>query len=236
VQPLAPGAAVLAAASSPAAAARRRLGDGSGLAGGGGGGRAVRDARLRAVLSAQRLAPGAVDAIVGRAKNHDYQVACRMHFEARFPGAPRDRLLRELVRGQIGRMVNDVIGETQRRLAESGVQSADDVRSAGRALCGFSAAMAAEERTLKAFMYKTLYLHPEQVETADRARAVIARLFDAYRAAPKHLPDSWRAGLSESEPARSRHIADFVAGMTDRYAMDCHARLFGERPEGLSNV
>lgn len=156
--------------------------------------------------------------------------------EARFAGAPRDRLLRELVRGQIGRMVNDVIGETQRRLNESGAQSVDAVRGAGRPLCGFSAAMAAEERELKSFMYRTLYLHPEQVETANRARAVIARLFETYRAAPENLPESWREGLPAEEPARSRHIADFLAGMTDKYAMDCYAKLFGERPEGLSNV
>ncbi len=156
--------------------------------------------------------------------------------EARFPGAPRDRLLRELVRGQIGRMVNDVIEETQRRLKESGVDNAEKVRAAGRSLAGFSSAMAAEERTLKAFMYKTLYLHPEQVQTADRARAVIARLFAIYRDAPENLPESWRASLPLAEPERSRHIADFIAGMTDKYAMDCYARLFGERPEGLSNV
>jgi len=158
------------------------------------------------------------------------------NIEARFPGAPRDRLLRELVRGQIGRMVNDVIGETKRRLAESGVRTCSEVRAAGRPLAGFSAAMAAEERALKAFMYKTLYLHPDQVETANRARAVIARLFTAYRAEPGNLPESWRTGLPDAEPAHSRHIADFLAGMTDKYAMDCYARLFGERPEGLSNV
>ncbi|MBX9885826.1 MAG: deoxyguanosinetriphosphate triphosphohydrolase [Novosphingobium sp.] len=164
-------------------------------------------------------------------------LAAQWHeIEARFPGAPRDRMLRELVRGQIGRMVNDVIAETQRRLEDSGAQSVHDVRAAGRALAGFSPAMAAQERALKAFMYRTLYLHSEQVETAERARAVIARLFDAYRAAPEHLPESWRASLPESEPARSRHIADFMAGMTDRYAMDNYARLFGKRPEGLSNV
>jgi dGTPase len=103
-------------------------------------------------------------------------------------------------------------------------------------MAGFSEEMAAEERALKAFMYQTLYLHPEQVATAQKARAVIARLFAAYRAAPERLPPSWLAGLPLEEPARSRHIADFMAGMTDKYAMEAHARLFGERPEGLSNV
>jgi dGTPase len=156
--------------------------------------------------------------------------------EARFPGAPRERLLRELVRGQIGRMVNDVIGETQRRLRQSRVLCAADVHLASGPMAGFSEEMAAEERALKAFMYQTLYLHPEQVATAQKARAVIARLFAAYRAAPERLPPSWLAGLPLEEPARSRHIADFMAGMTDKYAIEAHARLFGERPEGLSNV
>ncbi len=155
---------------------------------------------------------------------------------ARFPGAPRERLLRELVRGQIGRMVNDVIDETQRRLADRRIETAADVRGAGGPIAGFSAEMAAEERSLKGFMYETLYLHPEQVATAAKARAVIARLFAAYRAAPDLLPASWQASLPAQEPARSRHIADFMAGMTDKYAMEAHTRLFGERPEGLSNV
>jgi dGTPase len=164
-------------------------------------------------------------------------LAAQWHdIEARFPGAPLDRLLRELVRGQIGRMVNDVIGETQRRLAASGVQSVADVRAVGGPLAGFSQSMAAEERTLKAFMYETLYLHPEQVTTAQKARAVIARLFAAYRASPELLPESWRTSLPAAEPARSRHIADFMAGMTDKYAIEAHTKLFGERPEGLSNV
>jgi dGTPase len=156
--------------------------------------------------------------------------------EARFPGAPRDRLLRELVRGQIGRMVNDVIGETQRRLRESGAACAADVRAASAPMAGFSETMATEERALKRFMYTTLYLHPEQVATAEKARTVIARLFAAYRAAPELLPESWRADLPVQEPARSRHIADYMAGMTDKYAMEAHAKLFGERPAGLSNV
>ncbi|MFM9936262.1 MAG: deoxyguanosinetriphosphate triphosphohydrolase [Novosphingobium sp.] len=164
-------------------------------------------------------------------------LAAQWHdIETRFSGAPRERLLREMVRGQIGRMVNDVICETQRRLVAHDVKTAADVRAASGPIAGFSEAMAAEERTLKGFMYKTLYLHPEQVATAEKARAVIARLFAAYRAAPELLPESWRAGLPAIEPARSRHIADFMAGMTDKYAMEAYAKLFGERPEGLSNV
>ena len=156
--------------------------------------------------------------------------------ERRFPGGRRDRLQRELVRGQIGRMVNDVIAETHRRLAESGAETVEEVRAAPLALAGFSAGMAEEERALKRFMYNRLYYHPEQIATAERARSVIAALFAAYVEDPSRMPESWREGMPQGEPGRSRHIADFIAGMTDRYAIDSYARLFGSAPEGLRNV
>lgn len=156
--------------------------------------------------------------------------------EARFPGAARDRCLRELVRGQIGRMVNDVLGETRARIAASGVGTVDDVRAAGHTLCGFSAAMRAEERTLKQFMYSRLYLHPDQVAVAQIAREVIARLFDAFAADPALLPPDWQARLPAHNPARARVIADYIAGMTDRFAIEHYVRLTGKTPEGLCNV
>lgn len=156
--------------------------------------------------------------------------------ERRFPGAPQDRLLRELVRGQIGRMVNDVIATAQANIRETGVASVEDVRAAGRALATFSPAMGEEERALKHFMYDRLYLHEEQCQTADRAKDVIAQLFKAYAGDPVQMPESWRKTLPDAEPARTRHIADFISGMTDRYAIDSYARLFGQAPEGLRNV
>lgn len=156
--------------------------------------------------------------------------------ERRHPSAPRDRLLRELVRGQIGRMVNDVIEETGMRIAASGVRSVADVRAANVALCGFSDALSSEERALKRFMYDRLYYHPEQLATAERAREIVAGLFAGYAADPAALPASWRETLPDSEPARARHIADFIAGMTDRYAIESYAKLTGREPEGLRNV
>ncbi|WP_338465912.1 deoxyguanosinetriphosphate triphosphohydrolase [Novosphingobium sp. ZN18A2] len=156
--------------------------------------------------------------------------------ERRHPRAPRDRLLRELVRGQIGRMVNDVIGETRARILNGDVRTIAQVRAAPTALCAFSPAMEAEERALKRFMYDRLYYHPEQLATAERARHVVAHLFDGYAADPSALPESWQESLPTGEPARSRHIADFIAGMTDRYAIDSYARLYGKSPEGLRNV
>ncbi len=156
--------------------------------------------------------------------------------EARFPNAPRDRQLRELVRGQIGLMVNDLIGETQARLAAGDIRTIAQVRGAGHALAGFSSELVAHERGLKAFLYERLYFHPDQIATASRARIVVERLFAALAAGPARMPPSWHEAMPASEPGRSRHIADFIAGMTDRYAIDTYQRLFGETPEGLRNV
>ena len=154
--------------------------------------------------------------------------------ERRFPRAERDRQLRELVRGQIGAMVNDVLSVSSETLA--GAQSVDDVREAGHALVRFSPGMAEQERALKAFLYKRLYYHPEQLGTAEKARETIARLFVAYTQDATLLPEGWLATLPDKEPQRSRHIADFLAGMTDRFAIDQFERIYGIRPKGLSNV
>ena len=154
--------------------------------------------------------------------------------EVQFSGAPLDRRLRELVRSQIGTMVNDVIETT--RSAADGLESVDQVRAAGRALATFSEGMAREERALKKFLYDRLYYHPEQLATAEKAREVVASLYVAYEQEPTTLPRDWRASLPVEEPFRSRRIADFIAGMTDRYAIDQYARIYGKEPEGLRNV
>jgi dGTPase len=154
--------------------------------------------------------------------------------ERRHPGAQRDRQLRELIRDQIGLMVADLLDQTRANLA--GIGSVEEVRAAGRALAAFSPGLAAEERKLKTFMYERLYYHPEQVATAERARDVLAKLYAAYSQDVTLLPASWLETLPEHEPDRSRHIADFMAGMTDRYAIEQFARIFGKVPEGLSNV
>jgi len=154
--------------------------------------------------------------------------------EKRFPNAPRERLLREMVRDQIGLMVNDVIEHTRAQV--EGVRSIADVRGAGRQLAGFSPAMAASERQLKRFMYDKLYYHPDQIAAAERARDVVARLVAAYSQDSSLMPDEWQARLPEREPHRSRVITDFIAGMSDRFAIRACAEIYGERPLGLVNV
>lgn len=154
--------------------------------------------------------------------------------ERKFPAAPQDRRLRELVRSQIGMMVNDLIGETAVRAR--GMTSVADVRQAGRATAAFTPGLAENERRLKTFMYERLYHHPQQLHTADRARAVTAELYAAYAQDPALMDAGWQARLPAEEPERSRHIADFIAGMTDRYAIAAHAAIYGRTPEGLRNV
>jgi len=154
--------------------------------------------------------------------------------EKSFPNAGREAQLRELVRSQIGMMVNDVIETTCANLA--GIGSPEQVRGAGCALAAFSPPMAAQERTLKAFLYQRLYHHPEQLQTAKVAKMVIARLFAAFDPDPSLMSESWHRRLPDTEPERARHIADFIAGMTDRYALGHYRRIVGETPEGLSPV
>lgn len=154
--------------------------------------------------------------------------------EKRFPNAPRERQLRELIRDQIGLMVNDVLEHSCENV--KGYGSIAEIRDAGRQLAGFSPEMQEHERTLKAFMYEKLYFHPEQVNAAERARDVIARLFAAYAQDQKLMPPEWQSRLPENDPGRSRVITDFIAGMSDRFAMNACAKIYGERPQGLTNV
>ncbi len=154
--------------------------------------------------------------------------------EKRFPHAPRERLLREMIRDQIGMMVKDVIDHTSAQV--KGLRGVDDVREAGRQLAGFSPAMAVQERRLKTFMYERLYYHAEQIAAAERARDVVARLFAAYAQDATLMPADWQARLPEQEPQRSRLIADFIAGMSDRFAMQSVSAIYGEQPKGLINV
>ena len=154
---------------------------------------------------------------------------------ARHPGASRAALQAAMVREQIGRMVNDLLEESRRRLAALDPADADAVRAAGRPLIAFSDGMAEAERGLKRFMYRRLYHHDRQLAVAAEAGRVVRALADACRADPRLLPPDWQARLPADEPARGRHVGDFIAGMTDRYALAQHVRLIGPvaMPEGF---
>jgi len=152
----------------------------------------------------------------------------------RFPDVDEARLVQELVRDQIGLMVGDVLDETRRRLAEAGVETVQDVREAGRPLAGFSPAMAGDEALLKRFLHVRMYNAPPVMAVRDQAQALVARLFAAYRDDPGQLPPDWLPPEAD-ETTTVRAIGDFIAGMTDRYAVRQHSELVGpvELPEGF---
>jgi dGTPase len=143
----------------------------------------------------------------------------------RHPGISTEKRQRALVRDMIGTMVSDVLAETQRRIRDSGIETIDDVRRSGRALGGFSEALAAEERDLKRFLYARLYDAPELNAVREEAERVVSNLAAAYRDDPSLLPEPWQRSGDRLEQLRA--ISDFIAGMTDRYAIARHEELVG---------
>ena len=145
--------------------------------------------------------------------------------EQRHPGLSVDKRQRALVRDMIGSMVGDVLAETGRRVREAGIGTIDEVRATAQSLAGFSPELAAEERELKRFLYSRLYESPELEKVRKEAVRVVSNLAGAYRADSSLLPDGWRHGGSEVEQLRT--IGDFIAGMTDRFAIRRHEELVG---------
>lgn len=145
--------------------------------------------------------------------------------EQRHPGLDRTRKIKALVRDGIGTMVGDVLEETRRRIADAGVETIDDVRACGRQLVGFSEAMQAEERTIKRHLYAHLYDHDALRPIRIEAQRIVGDLVQCLREHPPYLPVGWQLG--EGEQARLRGIGDYVAGMTDRFAIAQHEKLIG---------
>jgi dGTPase len=145
----------------------------------------------------------------------------------KYPGIGHARLIHEAVRRVINAMVEDVLGETGRRLAEAAPKSVADIRALGRPVAAFSERMAATDRTIKAFLYRRMYEHWKLNRSHSKARRVVADLFGLLFAEPNCLPSPSRERAEQAErPARARLVADYIAGMTDRYAILEHGRLF----------
>jgi dGTPase len=150
----------------------------------------------------------------------------------RYPHLDPMRTGHELLRRQITFMVEDVIAASTARLARIRPSNADDVRNAGETIVAFSDSVALEEQDLKAFLYKHLYRAPDVMCTRADAERVVKDLFDAYFADPRRMPEGWREGLDRAEDrVKARDVADFLAGMTDTYALKEHRRLFDHTPD-----
>ena len=145
----------------------------------------------------------------------------------KYPGLDQGRLIHEAVRRVINAMVEDVLAETRRRLKDAAPKSVADIRALGRPVVAFSEHMAATDRTVKAFLYKRMYEHWRLNRSHSKARRVVADLFGLLFAEPNCLPSPWRERAEQAGPqARARLVADYIAGMTDRFALDEHRRLF----------
>jgi len=141
------------------------------------------------------------------------------------------RRVHELSRRLITRMIEDVIAETTRRVAATKPASADDVRRGDEAIVGFSAMMEGDAG-IKRFLYPRMYHHARVDRIMGDAENVVRDLFRHYARKPTDLPVEWADGIEpRDESARMRRIADFIAGMTDRYALIEHARYFDSTPE-----
>ena len=150
--------------------------------------------------------------------------------DACHPRLDPGRRTHEVMRSVITGMIEDVIAESGRRLAECAPRSAHDVRQAGRPVIGFSPAMATADRAIKDFLFPRMYRHARVLAIMTDAEGVVHDLFDRYLARPQDLPPEWQH--ADKEPAmRARQIADFIAGMTDRFALIEHARLFARTPD-----
>ena len=145
--------------------------------------------------------------------------------EARHPGLDQSRKQKALIRDGIGAMVGDVLIETQRRIREAGVETIEQVRQAERQLVGFSSAMKDAERALKRHLYAHLYDHDALRPIRIEAQRIVSDLAQYFIDRPDRLPDGWQRG--EGEIARLRAIGDYIAGMTDRFAISRHEALIG---------
>ncbi|WP_430913659.1 deoxyguanosinetriphosphate triphosphohydrolase [Methylobacterium sp. sgz302541] len=148
------------------------------------------------------------------------------------PGLEPSRTIHELARRVITRFVEDVIAESTRRIARLAPRSVEDVRNADAPVVAFSDAMAAADADIKRFLYARMYRHPSVVAVRANANVIVADLFSAFREAPERMPEEWSAGLAAAPDQKiARRVADYIAGMTDTYAVLAHRRLFPTTPD-----
>jgi dGTPase len=150
-----------------------------------------------------------------------------------YPALEEGLIRLETVRRMIGVMVDDVLTETARRACEAGVETSDDVRALGRPLVAFSPQLAEDLARLRAFLHERMYRHWRVNRSRSQARRILAEMFALFSAEPDVLPAEWYARARDMDGAgRARLICDYIAGMTDRYAIEEHRRLFTLEPWG----
>ncbi len=149
----------------------------------------------------------------------------------RYPSLDETRRGSELVRELISYLIDAVFAETKRHIAEAKPQSADDIRNLDRALAAFPANVAKEEAAIKSFLKERMYRHARVVRVMNDAQGVVTDLFNRYHDHPSDLPAEWASHGLDGETGRARRIGDFIAGMTDNFAILEHGRLFDSTPD-----
>jgi dGTPase len=149
---------------------------------------------------------------------------------ATYPDLEENRVIHELVRRVITRFVEDAIAESSRRMEQLGPASIEAIRGAEHPVIGFSAETQKAVREIKAFLLEHMYRAPQVMPARDAATRVVAQLFKKLLAEPHLMPAEWQAmaDAAQSEPKRTRVIADYIAGMTDRYAVTLYRRFFDD--------
>ena len=149
-----------------------------------------------------------------------------------YPVLDQDRRRAELVRELISRLIGSVVLEARRRLGGAQPGSVDDIRRHGEQLIAFAADVAEAEAGIKAFLKQRMYRHRWVMRVMGEAEQIVADLFSRYQQSASELPAEWLDGAKhESDAARARRIGNFIAGMTDRFALIEHQRLFDSTPE-----
>jgi len=143
-----------------------------------------------------------------------------------YPDLEDRRLIYETIRRMIGRVVTDLIETTRSNIEALDPRSIDDVRKAGKALVGMSPGTEQRHVALKRFLYRHLYSHEKKLEMTDTAKTIVRELFDLYTSDIGRLPAEFaERAAGQDETGRARVVADYIAGMTDRYAIAEHERL-----------
>lgn len=151
------------------------------------------------------------------------------HVAEAYPGIDPTSLIHESVRRLIDRMVTDLLEETNRRLEAAAPQTASDIRALNHPVVAFSKEMRENERVLRSFLFSRMYRHERVMRMTSEVKGVAKELFQHFQTTPTSLPEEWRDGTGDlDEKGRARLIADYIAGMTDRFAMQEHAQLIGQ--------
>ncbi len=143
-----------------------------------------------------------------------------------YPAIEDRRVIYETIRRMIGKVVTDLVETTRASINDVSPDSINDVRKAGRVLVSFSAEIKEQHTALKRFLHKHLYSHEKKLEMTERAQRIVRELFELYMTETSKLPDEFALrAADEAKTGQARVVADYIAGMTDRYAIAEHERL-----------